>query len=215
MATPQGQKNNKQRRAFILRFSSDRKKATQERELFEETFKASGQLTRNEFLLNLIRREARKLIGRWVMIHPPFTTFDATIHVVVADVHGREVAHCPTLEKATIVKDALNAYLNRHTRRADPITSKKAQDSSKLKLNGWREQAMSYFLEYGMMSDYKLLERFENAEVKITAARVRHIRLELQRMGLVEEKKTYTAKTPSGNDCRVFAPVNRSNTAHD
>jgi hypothetical protein len=64
MATPQGQKNNKQRRAFILRFSSDRKKATQERELFEETFKASGQLTRNEFLLNLIRREARKLIGR-------------------------------------------------------------------------------------------------------------------------------------------------------
>jgi hypothetical protein len=148
-------------------------------------------------------------------MHKLFTPPFEVDGVYVRNDAGYPLALCNNREQAMIIRDALDNFLNGHTRRTDPITSKKAQDWSKLKLKGWREQAMSYFLEYGMMSDYKLLERFENAEVKITIDRVQHIRLELQRMGLVEEKKDYTAKTPSGNDCRVFAPVNRSNTAHD
>jgi hypothetical protein len=117
---------------------------------------------------------------------------------------------------AMLVVDALNSYMHNNTRRSDPKTSRDAERSAPVyKLERWRKQAYGYFLKYGPLTDEQLYEKFAEAQAKITEARVRHLRLELLKMGLIIERKDLTGKTSTGNICRVFAVKTASSQAHD
>src|SRR5262249_32569456 len=130
------------------------------------------------------------------MFHAPVKVNNSG-SILIVDSCGNQVATiCQTNKQRTeafrdahVIAAAINDYLTNHTRRTDPNTSKLAELSIKDVLkNRYRKLALEYFVSFGPMSDEQLYEKFSEAEVDISPARVRHIRLELQRHFLVIQR---------------------------
>jgi transcriptional regulator of heat shock response len=142
------------------------------------------------------------------------TITDAEGHPILFVHHHFSAGMQADIQKMTI--DAINNYLRKHiTTKATTESRDAFGKTSNLKLNKYRKLAYEYYQLYGPMTDDRLHDRFVEGNVDITPSRVQHLRLELQRMHLVEWKSNMTAKTKAGCNAKVYGAKYKSAAAHD
>lgn len=109
-----------------------------------------------------------------------------------------------------ITVEAINQFFS-NVRRIDKKTSADAAGSmTPRKLSRMRKLALEFFMMHHNLTDEQLYEHFVVAECNITPDRVRHLRLDLLKMELIEEKPLMTAKTSNGFACTVYGLNSRT-----
>jgi hypothetical protein len=102
-----------------------------------------------------------------------------------------------------IIHSVNNHITSPAVRGSDVVQSQKAAKRPK-NMGTMRKQAYGYYLQHGAMTDERLWEYFVEGQISITPDRVRHLRLELVLMEMIEQYHDLVGKTESGMECRVF-----------